>query len=149
MKKLHYLLLIVLTIMLNSLYVRSQIILETELQKIKQTDKEWLEVCKSKDVKKMVDFYDDYAKIGEKLDITGKEAITKLWTYFFGLEDYYLTWQTEDAFVSTSGDFGYTISKWEQGYTDKNGNPKESTGVSLTILKKQKDGSWKALIEKP
>ena len=58
-----------------------------------------------------------------------------------------LTWKPVYADIARSGDLGYTYGTWENKGKDKDGNPVTRTGKYTTIWKKQKDGSWKIVMD--
>lgn len=57
-----------------------------------------------------------------------------------------LTWQPIYAFISRSGDLGYTTGPWQ--YRNDIKDPKPSAfGNFMTIWKKQADGDWKFVLD--
>jgi ketosteroid isomerase-like protein len=122
---------------------------EKDLANLRQADLEWASICRSKDVSKMVGCYDNDATFGYYLNIKGKKDIEEFWTEQFALPDHLLTWETKEAGISKSGDMAYTISKWQESYTEKDGTVSKNPGVGITIWKKEPDGSWKVLVDKP
>jgi ketosteroid isomerase-like protein len=51
------------------------------------------------------------------------------------------------ADISSSGDMGYTYGTYEFASSDRNGKPVVDHGKYTTIWKKQKDGSWKVVLD--
>lgn len=43
----------------------------------------------------------------------------------------------------------YTSGIWDQAMIGKDGKEKKSKGRYLAVWKRQKDGSWKVLVDKP
>jgi ketosteroid isomerase-like protein len=72
--------------------------------------------------------------------IAGKEAID---TFYEGHDSKGLSWIPDQIDVAVSGDLAYTYGHYTYTYTDKDGNPQESTGVFHTVWKRQRDGKWK------
>ena len=62
-------------------------------------------------------------------------------------KDYLLTWKTTDARMSPSGDMGYTWGHFEGHSKDANGNPVTTSGRYMTIWRKEKDGTWKVVLD--
>ena len=58
-----------------------------------------------------------------------------------------LTWTPVGADISESGDLGYTYGTFEFRSKDKNGKPTVDYGNYTSIWKKQKDGSWKVVLD--
>ncbi len=60
---------------------------------------------------------------------------------------YHLTWTTTDAQMGPSGDMGYTWGHFEGHSKDAAGNPVTTTGRYVTVWRKEKDGSWKVVLD--
>src|SRR5262245_15167289 len=117
---------------------------------VRAADKAWAEAAASKDVDRMLSFYDkDATFIAQTGGLTtGKEELRKLWDRLFTLPGYELTWQAARVEVSAGGDLAYSFGSWEQtGLGD--GQPRKTKGAYLAVWKQQADGSWKVLIDKP
>lgn len=56
-----------------------------------------------------------------------------------------LAWHPVKAEIAQSGDLGYTFGEYELTRTDSTGI--KSTGVYVTVWKKQGDGSWKYVVD--
>jgi len=117
---------------------------------VRAADKAWAEAAASKDVDRMLSFYDKDATfiVTTGTLISGQEELRKLWNRFFTLPGYGLTWQAAKVEVSTSGDLAYSFGSWEQTEV-RDGQPRKTKGTYLAVWKKQADGSWKVLIDKP
>ncbi len=74
--------------------------------------------------------------------VTGRDAIVK----YLG-EGYTLVWKPLRAEVSKSGDMGYTYGTAETRFTDKDGKPQIRYGKYMTVWKKQRDGTWKVILD--
>jgi ketosteroid isomerase-like protein len=128
----------------------TRINLDSELQALKQADKNWADACGSKNVDRMLDFYDiDACNIDPQGNVhRGNDELRKLWTDEFATPDYLLTWQLNEAFISKAGDIGYTIGAWNMKFTSQAGKQVNYHGTYLAIWKKQPDGRWKVLVDK-
>lgn len=73
----------------------------------------------------------------------GKEALRN---YYSGKTDtlFTLKWAPVTGKISESGDLGYTYGLWTN--TDKQSG-RVSNGTYMTIWQKQKDGSWKFVLD--
>jgi ketosteroid isomerase-like protein len=77
--------------------------------------------------------------------VHGRDAIAKNATW--QAKDYQLTWTPTDAVMSLSGDMGYTWGHYEGHSRDADGNAKVTMGRYLTIWRKERDGTWKVLLD--
>jgi len=92
-------------------------------------------------------FADDTADVAPGYPITsGKEAmrrrLEKQWN-----PNLKLTWTPAKADVAASGDLGYTFGTWELTGQSQDGSPIRETGKYSTVWKKQRDGSWKVVLD--
>jgi ketosteroid isomerase-like protein len=76
----------------------------------------------------------------------GKANIAKTMS-FLDNKDNQLTWSPVGADISASGDLGYTYGNYEFRAKDKEGKPVLEHGKYTSIWKKQKDGSWKVVLD--
>jgi len=58
-----------------------------------------------------------------------------------------LTWMPVGADISSSGDLGYTYGSFEFRSKDKDGREHVEHGKYTSIWKRQKDGSWKVVLD--
>ena len=61
--------------------------------------------------------------------------------------DFSLTWAPVKADMAASGDMGYTYGNYELKSKDKDGQLVTHYGKYASIWKKQKDGSWKVVLD--
>jgi ketosteroid isomerase-like protein len=78
--------------------------------------------------------------------IQGKVNIAK-GMGFLDQKDNHLTWSPVGADISASGDLGYTYGTFEFRSKDKDGKTVVDHGKYTSIWKKQKDGSWKVVLD--
>ena len=78
--------------------------------------------------------------------LQGKDTIAKTMG-FLDQKDNHLTWTPVYADIAASGDLGYTYGTYVFTSKDKDGNPVEKHGKYTSIWKKQKDGSWKVVLD--
>ena len=78
--------------------------------------------------------------------ITGKVNIAKTMG-FLDDKNNHLSWTPVGADVSASGELGYTYGTYEFRSVGKDGNPAVEHGKYTSIWKKQKDGSWKVVLD--
>ena len=78
--------------------------------------------------------------------ITGKVNIGKTMG-FLDDKTNHLTWTPVGADISASGDLGYTYGTYEFSSLGKDGKAVIDHGKYTSIWKKQKDGSWKVVLD--
>jgi ketosteroid isomerase-like protein len=78
--------------------------------------------------------------------LKGKEAIAKTMG-FLDDKNNSLTWTPMGADISSSSDLGYTYGNYEFRSKDKDGKAVVEHGKYTSIWKKQKDGSWKVVLD--
>ena len=78
--------------------------------------------------------------------IQGKVNIAK-GMGFLDQKDNHLTWTPVGADISASEDLGYTYGTYEFRSKDKDGKPVVDHGKYTSIWKKQRDGSWKVVLD--
>jgi len=78
--------------------------------------------------------------------IQGKVNIAKTMG-FLDDKNNHLTWTPVGADISASGDLGYTYGTYEFRSKDKDGKEVVDHGKYTSIWKKQKDGSWKVVLD--
>ena len=78
--------------------------------------------------------------------LRGKENIANTMG-FLDDKNNHLTWTPVYADMAASGDLGYTYGTFEFRSKDKDGKPTVEYGKYASIWKKQKDGSWKVVMD--
>jgi ketosteroid isomerase-like protein len=78
--------------------------------------------------------------------IQGKVNIAK-GMGFLDDKNNHLTWSPVGADISSSSDLGYTYGTYEFSSMGKDGKPVVEHGKYTSIWKKQKDGTWKVVLD--
>ena len=92
-------------------------------------------------------YAEDAAELPNGADMfRGKESIAKTMG-FLDDKNNHLTWTPVYADMAASGDLGYTYGTFEFRSKDKDGKPTVEYGKYASIWKKQKDGSWKVVMD--
>jgi ketosteroid isomerase-like protein len=117
---------------------------------VKSADAAWAEAAAAKSVERMLDFYDEAAVFiaQDGRVISGREGLRAAWTAFFGTPGIELSWQAHVVGGSQSRDLAFSYGSWEieQG---PSGQTTKRTGTYVFVWKKQADGKWKVLVDKP
>jgi ketosteroid isomerase-like protein len=116
---------------------------------IRSADQGWLKVFAAKNLEKSVAFLDESgAVLAPNGPIAnGREAVSKLFTGFFALPELKISWHVDRADVAHSDDLGYTSGAYEMTFNDPTGKSVSDKGKYVTVWRKQKDGSWKVLLD--
>ena len=114
----------------------------------KQLEGEFMKAAADKGSQGYVSYYaDDAVEVpnGAPL-IQGKVEIAK-GMGFLDDKNNRLIWTPVGADISASGDLGYTYGTYEFHSIGKDGKPSIDYGKYTSIWKRQKDGSWKVVLD--
>lgn len=119
------------------------------LDALRAADATWLKTYEAKDVDKAVALCDDQGSLlwPNAPRATGKSDIAKATTSAFAIPDFKLEWHPDQIAVARSGELGYTSGTYTWTFKDASGKPASDKGKYLTVWKKQRDGSWKVLLD--
>jgi len=115
---------------------------------LKQLEVEFMKAAADKGSQGYMSYYaDDAVEVpnGAPL-IQGKVEIAK-GMGFLDDKNNRLLWSPVGADISSSGDLGYTYGNFEFHSKDKTGNAVVEHGKYTSIWKRQKDGSWKVVLD--
>jgi ketosteroid isomerase-like protein len=115
---------------------------------LRQLEAEFMKAAAEKGAAGYMSYYaDDAAELpnGENM-IQGKENIAKTMG-FLDDKNNHLTWTPVHADMAASGDLGFTYGTYEFRAQGKDGEPVVRYGKYTSIWKKQKDGSWKVVMD--
>ena len=106
-------------------------------------EKEFCAMAQSDGVQKAFVYFcdDSVVIIRHGVLLKGKEAMRKEYASFPANAK--IDWAPDFAYVSSSGDLGYTYGKYTHTYTDSIGNMKQTGGIFHTVWKHQPDGKWR------
>jgi ketosteroid isomerase-like protein len=117
-------------------------------QTLKQLEADFMNAAANRGSQGYMSYYADGAvELPNGADaIPGKANIAKTMG-FLDDKNNRLTWSPVGADISSSGDLGYTYGTYEFRSTGKDGKIAVSQGKYTSIWKKQKDGSWKVVLD--
>jgi ketosteroid isomerase-like protein len=116
---------------------------------VRLADSAWAEAAASNDVDRMLSFYDpDAVFLGTSPTTHGLDGLRALWDRFFSMPGYKLTWKLEGVAVAASGDIAYSFGPWQETRM-RDGELRTGSGYYLAVWKKQPDGTWKVVADKP
>lgn len=115
---------------------------------LKQMEAEFMQAAAARGSQGYMSYYaEDSVELPNGADIfMGKVAIAKTMG-FLDDKNNSLTWKPIGADISSSGDLGYTYGTYEFRSKDANGKPTVSYGKYTSIWKRQKDGTWKVVLD--
>ena len=112
-----------------------------EAEKLMETSRQW---AKSKTNEEYLSYWHENAVLlapGQPA-LNGHGDISKMLESTKDIPGFAVDWEPQEAFVSESGDLGYLIERTSFTMNDSLGNPMTEFHKTVTIWKKQEDGSW-------
>ncbi|MCE1188738.1 MAG: nuclear transport factor 2 family protein [Ignavibacteria bacterium] len=123
-----------------------KIFLEKRKQEIRETEAEFCKMAAERGLAEAFAHFADTSatiKISAGKDIIhGKEAIFKRYSHPL-FQNSSLTWAPDFVDVSQSGDLGYSYGHYTFTNTDTTGKSDTSTGIFMTVWKRQNDHTWR------
>ena len=112
-------------------------------------DREFAQKVEQHGFKVLEDFYDEDAVYMPSFasTIEGREKILDAYRPYYDSTAIRLSWVPSRAEVARSRDMGWTIGTYTVTHTDDKGTTTIRHGRYVTIWKKQRDGSWKAVLD--
>lgn len=117
--------------------------------RILQLDAEWSEAARTRDVDRIVSYWSDDATVlppGGPV-VMGKAAIREFVAKSFENPSFRISWKTTDVVVSAGGDFAYGIGTNRVSFSAPDGTPVAVDGKAVTVWRREKDGSWKCVVD--
>jgi ketosteroid isomerase-like protein len=115
---------------------------------LRQLEGEFMKAAAERGSQGYMSYYaEDAAELpnGEHI-LRGKENIAKTMG-FLDQKENHLTWSPVHADMAASGDLGYTYGTYEFRSKSREGQTIVNCGKYVSIWKKQKDGSWKVVMD--
>jgi len=136
---------LVLTLILGNVAIAET---PASAEKLKQLEAEFMQAALTRGSEGYMSYYaEDSVEVPNGADfLIGKSAIAQTMD-FLDDKNNRLTWKPIGADISSSGDLGYTYGTYEFQSKDKAGKTVVSHGKYTSIWKKQKDGSWKVVLD--
>jgi ketosteroid isomerase-like protein len=116
-------------------------------QTLTQLDDAWSKAAATRNADNVAAFYaaDAIAYPPGGPIAVGQAAARGVWAAAFADSSYTVSWRTDHASVSQSGDLGFTAGTYEESFRKPNGARVTTKGKYVCVWKHQADGSWKAL----
>lgn len=122
---------------------------KAEGEKIMQTSREWSKIAATGDIEKTLSYWADDATVlspGQPA-LTGKKAIREMLESTSKIPGFSISWEPLSVSVSKSGDMAYMIEQNQITMNDSTGNSIKEFNKSVTIWRKESDGSWKNIVD--
>ena len=116
---------------------------------VQKADADWSAAAQAHNADSWIAFYADSAVVlppNAPMAAT-KEDIQKTITDLLALPGLSVSWQTDKAEASRSGDLAYTYGTYILTSNDASGKPSTDHGKYSEVWKKQADGSWKCIVD--
>lgn len=116
---------------------------------LRAADQQWLKVFAAKDLETSVGMCaNDGSVLAPNAPIaTGPTAIKTLFAGFFSLSEFKISWKPDRVKLARSRELGYTSGAYQLSFEDPQGKTVSDKGKYVTVWQKQKDGSWKVLLD--
>ena len=113
-----------------------------------EADKAFGKATAARGVEGFLSFFDEEGAILPKDGdpIVGRSALLPVFQLRWARPGYALQWTPLRAVLARSGELGYTYGQYTRRYLSE-GKTVTETGKYITVWKKQKDGSWKVLLD--
>jgi ketosteroid isomerase-like protein len=122
---------------------------KAEAEKLMQISRDWSKAAVSRNVEETLRYWADDAVIisAGEADLKGKDAIRKMVEGGFSDPGFEISWEPLSAEVSQSGDLGYLLEESKITLKDSLGNVQSQRFKSVTIWKKDTEGTWKNVVD--
>jgi ketosteroid isomerase-like protein len=112
-----------------------------------QLDDDWSKAAATRNADTVASFYaaDAIAYPPNEPMTIGQPAAKKVWASYFADSTFSISWKTDHAGVSKSGDLGFTAGTYEDSFRGPDGALVTEKGKYVCIWAKQTDGTWKAV----
>ena len=123
--------------------------LQAEGEKLMQLSRDWSELVKTGDLDLILEGWADNAVMMAPNipSLIGKNAIKAYVEEGLKIPGYSIRWEPLEVHVSDCGDMAYMIERNEIIVNDSLGSPVLSYNKTVTVWRKQTDGSWKNVID--
>ena len=141
--------LLTLALVFSSCTQRETIDIQKEKDTLMKLSSDWSDLVKSRDVDTiMYGWADDAVMMAPGFPpLKGKEAIREYVEEAFQIPGFTIRWEPLEVYVSENADMAYMIERNEVIVNDSLGNPIASYNKTVTVWRKQPDGSWKNVID--
>ena len=122
---------------------------KAEGDKVMQLSKEWSDAASSGNLDKTLSYWADDAVLiaAQEPVMKGKPAIKEMVEGSLKIPGFHISWEPKTVEVSASGDMAYLIEESQISVNDSTGKPIIMKSNTVSIWRKQADGSWKNVVD--
>jgi ketosteroid isomerase-like protein len=122
---------------------------KTEGERLMQISREWSKSAATDSMEKILSYWADDAVVMSpgQPPLKGKNSIREMIEGASKIPGFKISWEPLSVFVSKSGDLAYMIEQNQITVNDSLGNPVTEFNKSVTIWRKEADGSWKNIVD--
>jgi ketosteroid isomerase-like protein len=126
-----------------------QVDIEAEAAELMRLSREWSDVAGTGDLEATLAYWaDDATMMPPGLPpVRGKEAMREYMKAGAALPGFTIKWEPLEAHVSPSGDMAYLFERNQVSFQDSTGATVTESNKSVTVWRKEADGSWKNVID--
>ena len=142
-------LIVTTAIIISSCSRQTKVDTKSEEEKLMKLSRDWSDLIKTRDIDTIMFHWAENAVMMAPgfPPLKGKAAIREYVEGGMKVPGFTIRWEPLEAFVSENGDMAYMIERNEIIVNDSLGNPIPSYNKTVTIWRKQADGSWKNVID--
>jgi ketosteroid isomerase-like protein len=120
-----------------------------EGERLMQISRDWSNYAATDSIDKILSYWADDAVVMSpgQPPIKGKKAIREMIEGSSKIPGFKISWEPFSVVVSKSGDLAYMIEQNQITVNDSLGNPITESNKSVTIWRKEDDGSWKNIVD--
>ena len=128
---------------------REKVDTKAEGEKLMLASREWSKAAEARDVEKTLTYWSEDATVlsAGQPELIGKQAIRGMVEDAFKDPNFSISWEPTSVEISESGDMGYLIESSKITMKDSTGTEMVQNFKTVTIWKKQEDGSWKNVVD--
>lgn len=122
---------------------------KVEEERLMQISREWSKTAATDSIEATLSYWADDAVVMSpgQPPIKGKKAIREMVEGTSKIPGFKISWEPLSVSISKSGDMAYMIEQNQITINDTLGNPKTEFNKSVTIWRKEADGSWKNIVD--
>jgi ketosteroid isomerase-like protein len=122
---------------------------KAEGERLMQISREWSKSAATDSIEKTLSYWADDALVMSpgQSPIKGKNAIREMIEGTSKIPGFKISWEPLNVSVSKSGDMAYMIEQNQITVNDSLGKPFTEFNKSVTIWRKETDGSWKNIVD--
>ena len=121
----------------------------TEGRKLMQLSRDWSKSAGTGSLEKTLSYWADDAVVMSpgQLPVKGKDAIRAMIVETSKIPGFKISWEPLTVSISNKGDMAYMIEENQISVNDSTGKPITEFNKAVTIWRKEKDGSWKNIVD--